>query len=108
LLLFFFFRVATLGDSAAMLGRANGPTKEEPNSIMVSNAQTPGRPDEVKRIEAANGWVEEGRVMNVSRLHGKRGGCYFRYFLSSSFLLLFLTIHCIFFSSRYGFTGSIY
>lgn len=74
MLLFFFFRVATLGDSAAMLGRANGPTKEEPNSIMVSNAQTPGRPDEVKRIEAANGWVEEGRVMNVSRLHGKRGG----------------------------------
>jgi len=38
---------------------------------MVSNAQTPGRPDEVERIEAANGWVKEDRELYLSRLHGK-------------------------------------
>lgn len=60
-----------MGDSVAMLGRANDPTSGTTSSIMVSNAQTPGRPDEVKRIEAANGWVKEDRELYLSRLHGK-------------------------------------
>ena len=65
--------VATLGDSAAMLGRDNDTdginTGIECKSIMLSNAQTPGREDEVERITKAGGWVKEDRELYLSRLH---------------------------------------
>ena len=61
--------VATLGDSAAMLGRANDPHTGVTSSVMLSYAQTPGREDEVQRITAAGGWVKEDRELYLSRLH---------------------------------------
>ena len=38
-------------------------------SIMVSSAQTPGREDEVARIQRGGGWVKEDRELYLSRLH---------------------------------------
>ena len=36
---------------------------------MVSSAQTPGREDEVARIQRGGGWVKEDRELYLSRLH---------------------------------------
>lgn len=49
--------VSWLGDSQAMLIRAGKP-------IMLVNPHRPGRPDEVKRIHEAGGFVTEVKQKN--------------------------------------------
>ena len=70
--------VATLGDSAAMLGKihvdeADASVKMDSagsfgSHIMLSDPQTPGRADEVERIESAGGWVTQEKEMFLGRL----------------------------------------
>lgn len=54
--------VGNLGDCAAVICRGR-------EAIALSTAQTPGRPDEVARIERANGWVTTEKELFVGQLH---------------------------------------
>ena len=85
--------VATLGDSAAMLGKHSSASKAAflgldltsnamltssiaggmddsatRSHVMLSDPQTPGRADEVERIEKAGGWVTKEKEMFLGRL----------------------------------------
>ena len=76
--------VATLGDSAAMLGKMSGGggggeigvgaggmkgnSSALGSHVMLSDPQTPGRTDEVERIERAGGWVTQEKEMFLGRL----------------------------------------
>jgi len=54
--------VANIGDCAAVLCR-------ERKAVAMSEAHSPGRPDETQRIERANGWVTMERELFVGQLH---------------------------------------
>jgi len=54
--------VGNLGDCAAVMCRKG-------EAFPLSLAQTPGRPDETRRIEGANGWVTTERELFVGQLH---------------------------------------
>jgi hypothetical protein len=54
--------VGNLGDCAAVMCRGG-------EAFPLSHAQTPGRPDETRRIEGANGWVTTERELFVGQLH---------------------------------------
>lgn len=54
--------VANIGDCGAVLCRGK-------KAVSMSDAHTPGRPDETARIEEANGWVTMERELFVGQLH---------------------------------------
>jgi len=56
--------VANLGDARAVLCRQN-------KAVPLSFDHKPNRPDEAKRIIAANGWIESSEVLNVPKLYRK-------------------------------------